>query len=250
MKRFGRSLLTGLISAVIFLPLAASADEHDPGTLLNVLVIDVKSGHDAEFRDGVAAYKACYLEHDGEGTWNFWQQMNGKGGTYVGAWPMASWAEMDEADEAGRACREVVREQISPHVKSTESNFARTIPELSRDFTEVSDVVWVTFFRVDDVRLFRSTIDSITSAMREAEGAPRGYWYEVMGGSQESAHYWVVTPFDNFAALDESRDGVFTVVEKARGEEEAERVRADARKAVESIWSYLYHRVADLSHMP
>ncbi len=87
-------------------------------------------------------------------------------------------------------------------------------------------------------------------AMSEAEGQPRGYWYDVQGREADGADYFSVVPFENFAALDESRASVWEVVAKVRGEAESERLRADFRTALDSSWSHLWRRFPDLSHNP
>lgn len=246
MKRVHLTILAGALLAAFCIPAHA---QEESGHLLSILEIKVKAGHDRQFREGLAAWKDCYLENDGDGTWNFWDRVQGKGSVYVGTFRMANWAEMDAQDPASMACRDVVMEQLIPHSAGVESSLARAIPALSAEAGQ-TDVVWVTYFRAADGRAFRRAVEAISGVIREVEGQPRGYWYNVIGGPEKSATHFLVTPYENFAAMDEDRDGVFTVIENARGEEEAERLRSMGMDAIDGAWSYIYRRMVEVSHTP
>jgi hypothetical protein len=179
-----------------------------------------------------------------------WKRANGKGSVYALTSSMGNWAEMDEAaDEAGQKCREIVMEKIVPHIECRENNFYSSMPEISRnrDLSEMG-IVWATFFKVDNYSVFNSIVKEISEIMQETEGNKRGLWYDAEGGSPETASYFVSTPFKNYAALDEDRDGVWQLVEKAKGEEAKNKMQAEFREAVKDMWSYIYERMDELSH--
>lgn len=219
--------------------------------ILSTTEFTVKGGHEKEFEDGIKAWKECYLENKGEWTWTMWQRYNGKGSVYVLSSRSANWAEFDdENDEAGKKCRQIAMFQIVPHIESSENNFATSMPEFSKATSAEMGVIWVSFFRVENGILFKEVIKETSDIIQKAEGDKRSYWYDVDGGSPDGADYYVTTPFKNFAALDVKRDGVWDLVEKAKGKEETEKLRAKMRDSLQDSWAYMFKRMDDLSHNP
>lgn len=237
-----------IVASGLLLKIQAQAQET---FILSTTEFTIKVGHERDFEEGIKAWKACYLENKGEWTWNMWQRYNGKGSVYVLASRSKNWAEFDDDnDEAGKKCQQIVKYQIVPHIECSESNFATSIPELSRSAETENNVVWVSNFQVENGVAFREVIKETSEIMQKAEGDKRAYWYGVNGGSPQSADYFVVTPFKNFAALDVKRDGVWDLVEKAKGKEETEKLRAKFRGSIKDSWAYLYKRMDDLSNNP
>lgn len=219
--------------------------------ILSTTEFTVKNGHEKQFEDGIKAWKACYLENKGEWTWTMWQRYNGKGSVYVLSSRSANWAEFDdENDEAGKKCHQIAMYQIVPHIECSENNIASSIPEFSKTSPAEMGVIWVSFFQVENGILFREVVKEIADITQKAEGDKRGYWYDVEGGSPDGADYYVTTPFKNFAALDVKRDGVWDLVEKAKGKEETEKLRAKMRSSLNDSWAYLFKRLDELSHNP
>ncbi len=209
----------------------------------------VKPGHNTQFREGIKTWKDCYLENDGEWTWNMWQRIQGEGTVYVLTSTMANWAEMDDtSDEAGQACQNLARDLITPNVEKAVQNMARSIPDLSKATSAEGSVANVFFFRVNNTSKFRDVVDEVENTLNRVEGEPRGYWYNVIGGDLNAPHYFVSNIYDNFAAMDANRDDVWTVVENADGKKKRNQLQADFRDAVENVWSYMYRRADDISH--
>jgi len=246
-----RLALIAISATALAVPFTAAAQEEPADPLLSMIELKVKAGHDSDFRAGLAAWKECYLENDGEGSWNIWRQQQGQGNVYVAVFTMEGWADLDTPDEAARSCQPVALEKITPytHAEHNTNSYARLMPDLSRN-APVQDVIWVTSFRASDGRLMMDVVRKIGAAIREVEGAPRGYWYNVMGGHEKAADYFVVTPFENFAAMEVERDGAWEIVTKVHGEDEAERLRSDFMKSMDAAWSYIYRRNTELSHNP
>ncbi|NGP52890.1 hypothetical protein [Thioalkalivibrio sp. XN8] len=227
----------------------ATAQEEAESHMLSILEIQVKAGHDSDFRAGLAAWKECYLANDGEGSWNLWRRQQGMGNVYAAVFQMKSWADVDTPDAASQACQEVARDQIIPftHGEKTVNSYASSMPDISRAGPS-GDVLWVSSFRAKDGRLMMDVVRKVSAAMKQVEGDSRGYWYDVAGGHEKAPDFFVSTPFENFAALDQERDGVWDIVTKVHGAEESERLRADFMKSMDAGWSYIYRRVPDLSH--
>lgn len=228
----------------------AQAQETEKGFILSINEFTIKNGHDVQFREGIKAWKACYIENKGDWTWNMWRRMNGEGNVYILSSSMANWAEMDETDESGKNCRDIGRELINPHIESSVSNFARFMPDYSKAYPNSDQLLWVTSWQVNDGKKFREIVKEVTESVKKAEGSSRGYWYSYMGGSKDAADFFVATPFANFAALDVESENVWNIYEKANGKEKREQLQAEFRGSIKEAWSYLIRREKDLSHNP
>jgi len=232
------------------LSLKVQAQETEKGFILSMTEFTIKTSHDVQFREGVKAWKACYIENKGEWTWNVWHRMNGEGNVYILTSRMANWAEMDETSDDGKNCRDLARELINPHVESAEDNFARFEPEYSKAYPNPNPVLWVTSWQVSNGTKFREIVKQLSASTKQAEGSSRGYWYSLMGGSKDAADFFVATPFANFAALDVDRENVWNIYEKANGKEKRDQLQAEFRESIKEAWSYLYKLDADMSHNP
>lgn len=243
MKNLKRFCLA--LSSLMLLPLMSQSQTQD-NSIMNLTEFTIKYGHDGNFTEGVKKWNKCYKDNNGTRTWRVWHRIQGKGNVYILAGNMANWAEMDKDDAAGKACRAIGLEYITPHIESTESNMARPMADISRK-VPLGDmsIVWVTSFKVKDDAAFNEVIEDILSTMSSKEGENRGYWYRVMGG--EGSDYFVSTPYKDFAALDVDRDGVWKVYESVHGEAKTKETRAKLRGSVDTIWDYTYTLSKDIS---
>ncbi len=245
---------TAFIMAVIFMvsifKLGAQTPKEELGFILSMTEFEIKTGHDEQFREGVKAWKKCYLDNGGTWTWNMWHRVNGEGNVYVLTSAMEKWAEMDEADEAGKKCRDIVKDQIMPHIESTKDNFARFQPEISKEYPNPDALIWVNYWRLNDGTKFREIVKQLNNEVKKAEGSPRGYWYGMIGGGAQEADVFVATPFKNYAAMDVERDAIWTIYENAFGKEMRDFMQAEFRETIDESWSYIYSKVEDLSHTP
>jgi hypothetical protein len=231
-----------LLILILFLPLVA-VSQSNQGTLITLSEITVKPGHEAQFLDGVKSWKECYVENEGTNKWNMWRRLQGEGSVYTLTTTMVNWAEMDKDDDAaGKECRMIVMNFIMPHVKSMNYNIARSIPELSRTTPMSTDSELVNVYNVKTSNSsdFREVVDALSATMKAAQGELKATWYAVIGGGPEVSDYFVVVPYKNFADLDNDRDGVWKMHEKANGKAKTDALRAKFRSSVSSDWSYMY----------
>jgi hypothetical protein len=250
-KQVGKATLAlAMIFTFALLSEVAYAQSEERGFILSTTELTIKSGQNTQFQEGVKAWKACYLENNGDWNWNMWRRVQGEGNVYILSSTMDKWAEMDETDEAGRKCRDLVRDLINPHIEKSESNLARYMPASSRSTQDENNVIWVTSWRVNNGMKFREILKDVTEAVRTAEGDARAYWYSRIGGGPESADFLSVTAYPNFAAMDVERDPTFTIVENVHGKEKRDQLQADLRESLDNVWSYIFRRVDDLSNRP
>jgi hypothetical protein len=88
-------LVAGILTGLFAIP-AAQAQDEEGSMILSATEFTIKPGHNTQFMEGVKAWKACYLEHEGEWTWNLWSRVQGEGNVYILASFMENWAEMDD----------------------------------------------------------------------------------------------------------------------------------------------------------
>lgn len=238
-----RKLLLTFLLAPIFL--LAQNDTK----IINLTQVNVKMGHEMQFMEGMKMYKKCYVDNNGSNEWNAWRQVQGKNMTMAFTDTMDKWAEMDDqSDPAGNTCRTMFNEFIMPHVAGYESSMATTMPDVSPSEAVSTDKVWVTYFRVNNSSDFMDAIKTVSSAMKEVEGQPRGYWYAFAGGGSDSADYMVAWPFENYADLDVEMDGVWEVCAKKHGQKKTDEVRAKFRASLDDSWAYIYDKSEDLTY--
>ncbi|RED44956.1 hypothetical protein [Seonamhaeicola aphaedonensis] len=230
-----------LFFLLLLLPMLVVSQENE-SYLLNLSEITVKNGHNAQFLEGVKAWKECYLENNGEDKWNMWKRIQGEGTVYTLTSMMANWAEMDEdGDDASKECRMTVVNLIMPHVESIHYNIGWSMPDYSRS-TPLEDMglVWVYNVKVNNSTAFKEVVSEISKAVKAAEGDNRGTWYSVVGGGPEVSDYFIAVPFKNFAGLDVDTDSVWTVYEKANGKKKTDALRDKFRACIDSDWAYIY----------
>jgi len=232
---------------IAFLPLLVFAQAAET-QLLTTTEFTIKNGQADHFKEGVKLWKECYNANKGTWKWNLWQRQNGQGTSFVVASMQKNWAEMDQADEAGKKCRNISLEKITPHVESTNRLISNTMPELSREMDPATKVIWVGFFKVNNSTEFEEVVKEIGSMLKAVEGKPRGLWYDVNGGGPKDPDYMVATPFANYAALDIKRDGVWKMYETKHGKDKSDALRARVRASIDENWAYLYKLNDELSN--
>jgi len=237
-----------LLYLLLLLPFVVVSQGNE-SFLLNLTEINVKQGHEAQFIEGVKSWKKCYQDNEGKNKWNMWRRVQGEGSVYTLTSSMAKWAEMDEDNDiAGQKCRIKVVNLIRPHIKSTNYNIARSMPEVSRTtpMPEDTKLVWVYNVKTSNSDSFKEAVKEISTAIKKAEGDSRATWYNVQGG--QGADYFVAVPYKNFAEMDVDRDGVWKIYEKANGKAKTDALRAKFRASVSSDWSYMYTLNEELSN--
>jgi len=216
------------------------AQENEDSSIMSLTEFTIKPGHNTQFMEGVKTWKECYLEHEGEWRWYMSSRIQGTGNVYALRSYTENWAEWDDpSDEAGEACQNLAVNLINPNVESATTHLSRFIPSISKKSGNSGKVVKVMYVRVKNGTLFGETVREVTSAIRNAEGDAREWWYSEIGGGPDAPHYSAVTPYENFAAMDEDRDGIWTVVENELGEEKRAELQSNFRESVDQLWSYL-----------
>jgi hypothetical protein len=241
------AFVMAVIFATTVFNLGAQTPKEELGFILSMTEFKVKSGQNDQFREGVVAWKKCYLENGGTWTWNMWHRVQGEGNVYILTSRMEKWAEMDETDEAAKKCRDIVKNQIIPHIETSADNFARFMPAISKEYPNPDALIWVTYWKLTNGLKFREIVKQLNEEVRKVEGAPRSYWYGMIGGSAQEPDIFAATPFKNYAAMDVERDAVWTIYENVYGKEKRDQLQDEFRATVDEVWSYIYNKVDELS---
>ena len=221
------------------------------GHLTSVTEFTVKPGHEMQFREGIKAWKACYLENKGDWTWSLWKQQQGKGTVYVLSSNMANWAEMDKTDETRKNCQMLAMNMINPHVEKATNHMTRIQPQISNNDPLEGEIIRVGFYKLNSAHGYKmmEVVKEVVAIREKAGISVPGYWYNWVTGDPESPDYHVVTSFKDFAAMDIVQEGVWQSVEKEVGKAKRDELQAAFRSSMESSWSYVYKLDKDLSRL-
>jgi len=172
------------------------------------------------FGAAMSEYIECYTENEGDQSWSAWRDVGNEVVWIVSS--MDGWAAMDEErGEASRACYPILEENMPAVVKKTKTEYARYLSDWS-DSAEDFDVVRLHQFMVEEGDEFREVVGKMTSMVKEAEDAPVGVWYSMIGVDAGEVNYFQVSQYENFAAMDADRPSYNSVMVEELGEEGAE----------------------------
>lgn len=248
-----RTTLKKIWVAVFFLSITpfVNAQNSPLGPLTSVTEFTIKPGHTMQFREGIKAWKECYLKNGGEWTWRMWERQQGEGTVYVLASNMANWAEMDKTDESGKDCQMLAINLINAHIEKAVSHVTRFMPEVSNSNPFDAEVIRVQFFKtnIEHGHKMMEVVKEVEEIRKNAGLKIPGYWYGWQTGDPDSPSYHVVTPYKNFAEMDAENESVWQSVENAAGKEKRDELQAKFRSSLESVWSYIYKMDAEISHL-
>lgn len=238
----------GLALLTIQIPFA-EAQEAPRGPLVSMTEFTVKPGHEMQFREGVKAWKACYLENNGDWTWNMWSRQQGEGNVYVLASTMLNWAEMDKTDEQGKNCQLLAMNMINPHIEKATNHVSRLQLDVSNANPLDGEIIQVGLYKVNPTNGYKmmEVVKEVEAIRKKAGKDIRGYWYTWLTADPESPNYHVVTAYKDFAAMDIVQEGVWETVEKEAGKTKRDELQAAFRSALESSWSYVYKLDKEIS---
>ncbi len=227
------------VTAMLAASLPAVGQEDDDSYIMRITEVKVNLGHEPKFREAVKSYHACVAENAPDEQWRAWRQVGGNGIGYHFVSRMANWAEMDEPNEAGRACWSEHGENIAAHVSSMSTRFARPMPEWSGNAENFS-VIRLHQFRVKDGAAFREAAGAVASILKEAWDDYSAFWMRMVANSSNEPSYVRVSHWENFAAWDEDsdRDSAYDTVVAAVGEERADELWAQWDEALRDDWQY------------
>lgn len=216
--------------------------------ILTSTEITVKLGHHTKFIEGVKKWKDCYVENNGEESWNMWHRQQGDGNLYLMSGMNTNWAEMDKEDKAGNSCYQILLNDITPHIEKVSSRIAYSMPEISSNYSEAANYIRVTYFEVHKEYAFTEVLKDVTEAMTDKEGSPRGQWYNTEIGGPDTPDFFVAVPYNTYADIDIKRDSPAKIYTDAVGEEKAAETWEKWFDTLQNSWTYIYKLNAELSN--
>jgi hypothetical protein len=240
-KRGTSMKIKNLLVAVTALSLGATANvsmaqqQESNNQLLSMTRIYLEPVSWNAFGTAMTDYINCYSENNGENSWNAWRDMGSSVVWIVSS--MDGWAEMDEErSEANRACYPILEEKMPAVVKKVKTDYARYMADWS-DSAEEFNVVRLHQFMVDENDEFMEVVGKMTAMVKEAEDAPVGVWYQMIGSDADGIDYFQVSQYENFAEIDADRPSYNSVMVEELGEEGAE-----------EMWDELMDSLADYGY--
>jgi len=244
-------LTATLVGAALALsPVSSLLAQDAAGPILTLYEVKVKHGHESKWREALQAWNKCYGDNGGKGSWDVWKRMQGEGNLFTFTGMSDNWAEVGTRDPATRECADVFETQLTPHEDSEVTMMAQLMPDISSEYMDGTTVVGVYSFTVDDSRTFNTVITEVSKAMMKTDGTIPLQWYEVIGGGEDDADYFVVTDHADFASMDKDWTGPWEAVEQQHGKETAEEWRAMFADAVDEQWDYMHVLEKDLGFEP
>jgi hypothetical protein len=232
--------------------LSHSFAQNEPlGPLMSVTELTIKPGHEIQFREGVKAWKACYLQNKGEWTWRVWQRQQGEGSVFVLASDMANWAEMDKVDGSGKDCQNLVTTLINPHVEKAVSHITRFQPGVSKASPLTEEKIRVTFYELNYANGHRmmEVVKEVEAIRKNANVTNRGYWYSWLTADPNSPNFHFVMPYKDYAAMDVVQEAVWDTVEKSAGKAKRDELQSAFRSSIQNTWNYIYTLDKDISNL-
>ena len=76
-KNYGLFFTLVVVFIIGILPVNSThaQEVEDNSMILSVTEFTIKPGHNTQFREGVKAWKSCYLENEGDWSWEVWSRV-------------------------------------------------------------------------------------------------------------------------------------------------------------------------------
>ena len=251
MNVYSKTKLLALTVAII-VPLGTALAEEEKAKptppIITLVEVQIKHGERMAWSEGVKAFKACYEEQGGEQHWWTWRRVGGKGTVYTVVLADANWAAFDEDDEKMQPCYPIMMEKMMPHEVSVSETFVRPNLDFSRPIS--GPVARVTGLMIDDYRAFMEVATVVNKTLKDENAGRPIEWLEPQIGAADDPDWYLVSRYENWAAMDVEVEGIWKVMERVHGEEKTAEMRAKVTAAIAGSDSYLYELSPGLSHLP
>ena len=241
-----------LVALAVALPVLAGDDE--PGMLARSYVLDVKSGHEAEFLAGVKKQMEWYKKNDESWHWHLWQYETGPD---IGSWifrsPGHTWEDLDARTGRGAEARAHFMEHVSPHLESLSGVIFESLPALSQWPEDYGEVPMVSLY---EFRLhygmadeFFHTIGKIHGAIQES-GWPVDYAWGVTRSGSELGTVWLVVPMKGWADMKGPEKQFDAMLEETLDRPDADAIAESMKRCVRESHTSVARFRPDLSYIP
>ncbi len=203
-----QNITAGLVAAaaLLFTPLAALADDHEPD-LSSVWIFAPKKGETAEFEKAIREHAALREKGGDSRDWQFYSvAMGDKMGIYQVRHCCFDWADEDayNIENAEKGFGEHFQETVAPHIDHMHHYFERSDMENSywpddlgqKQYYGVTSWVW----KEDASPDVTEVRQSMSQALKEAGWGEQNpwLWMSRIGGKQM---LMIVSPYDSYADM-------------------------------------------------
>ncbi|WP_154222094.1 hypothetical protein [Marinicella rhabdoformis] len=245
--------LSKLLIILLVLPsLCVAEDEKkEPTILSDSWQMTPKAGHSAEFEKALIEHMKFRVEDNDPRSWQVFTPVTGSNiSRYIVRSCCTTWAEFDAYDTwyMKSESRKHYFETVHPHVAQYNHNFSQLDTKNSswKDDAKANYVGVSTYkMKVGGWRKTGKAIEEVTKILKENNWPKSWSWSYPEGGEGVMQ---LVTPYENYAAMESPEETVYKVVKKhLKSEKKADKLFEQFRSGIES-WEYqIYRHHKDLS---
>lgn len=251
-----RSLLPCLlvISATALSPPPAAAQDAPPGLLARTIALDVAPDSYPQFEEALREHLGYHRSNGDPWSWYTWQVANGADlGRYYLRTHGHTWQEFDEQAGMRRSDWADFLANVAPSLRSMASTITSLEPSLSNWPEQVGQpaLVSVTRFELafDGLRDFRDALEKIRAAALER--APDRYWaWTTTVNGSNGPEMTLLVPLGSWSELEPRRPPLWSLIEEAYGQEQADALRATIAANLRGMSSSVLAYRPDLSYEP
>ena len=221
-------LLSLLASVLSLLPLSAMAED-EPGSLAEMWMVTVKSGHQGNFQQALKDHSAFRAEHGDPRKWQAYAAVVGKNFDQIAIrYCCVNWADVDSYEQWSRGNPDIARhwyETVGPHVEKVEHYFEQ-IDWDNSNWSEAagsSRLFGVREWTIKgghaaDFAVAREKMSQIAIDQGWATAGKNWLWATTIGGKETES---IVVSYNNYAAMAPGQESFFAFLASKMGSEKA-----------------------------
>ena len=249
---------TLLVALFFLLPTAALAQAMSGGNLAQLVMIDVRDGHEHEFQEGLKRHMTVAEEQGNPSAWMVFETMTGENtGTFMAGTFGHEWADFDMTPADPQAAEMSFMTNVQPHVKSAQVSFWTLRPDLSTadpsaDTDGPSRFAQVFHYMPTPAGAMTAeqAFARVTEMATAAEWPGKWMVYQLVNGGP-GPHYVVVIEAESFADMAEPSPSMFEMIAEQMGsQEEAMAFFQEFASSLAAQSSEMIAFRSDLSYMP
>lgn len=239
--------------------LAASlglAHAASPGAVARVFVVVVPPVHDQAFNQGVQDWHKCLHDHGSTETALVYSAVTGDLDRYLFVEEHGSWAEMDNQDPAGKACRPTFVSEVLPYVGQAFSEISVLNPKetyMPGGDPDPAPMLWVNAYRLKagQSEAFGDVMAKFAAAAAKTHWQGHFAGYDVQGAGDGGLDFALVWPNKSWADIGQDpMPSVKDMMDSVYGKSASRALHAKYAGAIEAEWSEAWNYEKDLSYIP
>lgn len=243
-----------VVALGIGITMPAAAQVGPPGLVAKSFTIKVEPSQVLEFEAALREHLAAGVVNRDPWAWHTWQVINGRDfGQYIVRSHGHHWRDFDARDALDALDRADFLATVAGHTKSIAATIDRLEPTISNWPADLGRpaLVEVTRFELTHggVQEFVAALAKIHSALSEKDPTRHYGWLTTVNGS-DGPTMTLAVPHANWADFEPRQPALWTLLEEAYGEAEAQSIRATIEGCIRGTSSSILKLREDLSYEP